>query len=88
MTLGIRQTAISAMVFGTVLVGVMSVDVRVRDHFAELVWGGDGASSWGHRAGELGSALVAAARYQSLENAPLLVFAAVGAVLVVFMLKA
>jgi hypothetical protein len=88
MTLGIRQTAISATVFGAVLVGVMSVDDRVRDHFVQLVWGGDGVSSWGHRAGELGSALVAAARHQSLENAPLLVFAAVGAVLVVFMLKA
>ncbi len=88
MTLGIRQTAISATVFGAVLVGVMSVDVRVRDHFAQLVWGGDGVSSLGHRASELGSALVAAARHQSLENAPLLVFAVVGAVLVLFMLKA
>lgn len=88
MTLGIRQTAISATVFGAVLVGVMSVDDRVRDHFAQLVSGGDGVSSWGHQAGELGNALVAAARYQSIENAPLLVFAVVGAVLVVFMLKA
>lgn len=88
MTLGIRQTVVSATVFGAVLVGVMSVDARVRDHFAQLVSGGDGVSSWGHQAGELGNALVAAARYQSIENAPLLVFAAVGAVLVVFMLKA
>jgi hypothetical protein len=87
MTLGIRQTAISAAVFGAVLVGVMSVDARVREHFERLVWGGDGVSSWGQRAGELGNALVAAFRHQSLENAPLMVFAVVGAVLVLFMLK-
>ena len=36
---------------------------------------------------ELGGALWSAARYQSIENAPLLVFATVGAVLTVFMLK-
>lgn len=88
MTLGIRQTAVSAAVFAAVLIGIISIDARVRDHFAQLVSGGDGVSSWGHRAGEVGSALVAAVRHQSIENAPMVVFAAVGAVLVVFMLKA
>lgn len=88
MTLGLRQTAISATVFGGVLIAILSVDDTVRDHFAQLVSGGDGVTTWGHRAGELGNALVSAARHQSLENAPLLVFAAVSAVLVVFMLKA
>lgn len=86
-TLGFRQTAISAAVFSAVLVGVMSVDVRVRDHFSQLVWGGGGMSSLGHRLADIGGTLISAAKYQSIENAPLVVFAAVGAVLVVAMLK-
>jgi hypothetical protein len=86
-TLGIRQTAISAAVFGAVLVALMSVDVRVREHFSNLVYGGGGMSSMGDRIGDLAGTLYAAARHQSIENAPLVVFAAVGAVLVVAMLK-
>ncbi len=86
-TLGFRQTAISAAIFGAVLIALMSVDVRVRDHFSQLVWGGGGMSSMGQRVTDLGSTLYAAARYQSIENAPLVVFAAVGAILVVAMLK-
>ena len=90
MKLGFRQAIASAAVFGAVLLVLVSVDDRVRDRFNDLVYGGSGRSltPWGDRAGDLGSALVSAARYQSIENAPLLVFAAVGAVLVVFMLKA
>jgi hypothetical protein len=87
--LGFRQAFASAAVFGAVLMVLVSVDDRVRERFNDLLHGGSGGSltPWGDRAGDLGSALVAAARYQSIENAPLLVFAAVGAVLVVFMLK-
>ena len=42
---------------------------------------------WGDQVSDLGNALMSAVRHQSIENAPLLVFAAVGAVLFVFMLK-
>lgn len=90
MKLGVRQAFASAAVFGAVLLVLISVDDRVRDRFSDLVYGGGSTGSltpWGDRAGDLGSALVSAAKYQSIENAPLLVFAAVGAVLVVFMLK-
>jgi hypothetical protein len=88
MKLGFRQAIASAAVFGAVLIVLVSVDDRVRDRFNDLVSGGSGSlTPWGDRAGDLGNALVSAARYQSIENAPLLVFAAVGAVLVVFMLK-
>jgi hypothetical protein len=51
------------------------------------VTGGDGLTPWGDRVSDLGTALMSAVRHQSIENAPLLVFAAVGAVLFVFMLK-
>jgi hypothetical protein len=89
MKLGIRQALASAAVFGAVLLVLVSVDDRVRERFNDVVAGGSSGTltPWGDRAGDLGSALVSAARYQSIENAPLLVFASVGAVLVVFMLK-
>jgi hypothetical protein len=60
----------------------------VRDKVHDLWAGGDGLTPWGHRASDLGGALADAIRNQSIENAPLLIFAAVGAVLFVFMVKA
>jgi hypothetical protein len=53
----------------------------------QLVSGGDGISSWDNRAVELGNALLTAIRYQSIDNAPLLIFATVGAVLFLFMVR-
>ena len=85
---GIREGAVSAAVFTAVLFALISIDPRVRDHVSDLLAGGGGASPWGARLGDLGDALWMAARHQSLENAPLLVFATVGAVLTVFMLRA
>ena len=41
----------------------------------------------GTRLGELGDALWTAARHQSIDNAPLVVFATVGIVLTIFMLR-
>jgi hypothetical protein len=85
--LGIRQGAISAAVFGGVMFALVSVDARVRDHVADLVGSGASVAPWSTRVGELADALWSAARYQSIENAPLLVFATVGAVLTIFMLR-
>lgn len=86
--LGVREGAVSAAVFGAVLFALVSVDPRVRDHASDLFrTGGGGVDAWGGRAEELGSALWTAARAQSIDNAPLLVFATVGTVLTVFMLR-
>jgi len=87
MKLGLRQAFASTAVFGAVLTVLVSIDDRVRERFGDLLSGGSGVSPWGDRVGDLGRALAGAARSQSLENAPLLVFAFVGAVLVLFMLK-
>jgi hypothetical protein len=88
MKLGVREGAVSAAVFGGILFALVSVDPRVRDHVSDLfVGGGNGVGPWGSRLGELGNALWMAARSQSMDNAPLLVFATVGAVLTVFMLR-
>ena len=87
MKLGFRQAIASAAVFSAVFLMLVSIDDRVRDRFGDLFSGGDGLSQWSDRAADLGHALAGAARHQSIENAPLLIFAAVGAVLVLFMVR-
>ncbi len=87
MKLGFRQGIASTAVFGAVLLMLVSIDDRVRDRFNDLLGGGGGLTPWGDRAGDLVHALMSAVRYQSIENAPLLVFAAAGAILVAFMLR-
>ena len=84
---GFRQSLVSAAVFGFVLLGIVSVDATVRDRFTQLAAGAGTASSWSDRSMNLVDAVGTAVRYQSIENAPLLVFAGVGAVLFVFMVR-
>ena len=84
--LGIRQGAISAIVFGSVLFALVSVDPRVHERVTDLFWSGR-VTPWGDRFGDLVSALWDAVRTQSMDNAPVLVFVTVGTVLTVFMLK-
>jgi hypothetical protein len=85
MKLGARQGIASAAIFGAMVLVLMWKDDRVREL---VVVQAGGASSWGNRATDVGSTLVSAARHQSIENAPMVVFAVVGAVLVLFMLRA
>ena len=87
MKAGFRHTALSLTLFVIVLGALVSVDERVRDRFTSLLSGGNGVSGLGSQASELGSALLTAVRHQSIENAPLLVFATVGAVLFLFMVR-
>jgi hypothetical protein len=84
--LSLRQAVMSSLVFGGVLLALTVVDARVRERVGDVVAGRDG-TLWGDRIGGLGEALVTAIRHQSIENAPLLIFAAVGAVLFVFMVR-
>ena len=84
--LGMREGVVSAAVFGGVLFALVSIDPRVRDHISDL-FGGGSVAPLSARAGDLGGALWSAARHQSIENAPLLIFATVGAVLFVFMVR-
>jgi len=84
---GIQQALASTGIFALILLALVSVDERVRLRVTELVSGGDGIATWGDRAGYLGDALWTAVRHQSIENAPLVVFATVGAVLFLFMVR-
>jgi len=84
--LGIREGALSGVVFAIILMALVSVDNRVRDRVTDL-FGSGTVTPWGDRVSDLAGALWTAAKDQSLDNAPLLVFATVGTVLTVFMLK-
>jgi len=88
MTRGIKQGFVSTAIFAVVLGALVSVDDRVQERFTGLfAGGGQGLTPWGDRAADLVGALTTALRHQSIENAPVLIFTAVGAVLVVFMVK-
>jgi hypothetical protein len=86
MKLGVKESVLSLGLFGGVLLALVSIDPRVRDQVQLLVTGGDGLSV-SSRALDLADALLLAVRYQSIEHAPLVAFAAVSAVLVLFMVK-
>jgi len=77
---------LSAGVFIAILGVLVMVDDRVQERFRDLVSGGS-ISPYGNRISELGDALFTAVKFQSIENAPLLIFATVGAVLFLFMVK-
>jgi hypothetical protein len=89
MVKGIRESGASALSFGIVLTALVSMDERVRGRFWSLFEdpSGGALSPLGSRISDLGSVLWEAARDQSIDNAPLLVFTAVGVVLVAFMLR-
>jgi hypothetical protein len=81
-----RQGVLSVAIFIGILFSLTFVDTRVRDAFSDLFTGGS-MTSYSQRAGEVGSALWIAARTQSIDNAPMVVFATIGAVLTLFMFK-
>ena len=84
---GIQQALASTGIFALIVVTLASVDERVRMRVHEIASGGEGVGSWSDRAAYLGDAVFTAARHQSIENAPLVVFATVGAVLFLFMVR-
>lgn len=84
--LGLREATVSAGVFAAVLFALVSVDSRVHDRVSDLFRTG-AVTPWGDRAGDLVDAVWAAARYQSFDNAPVLIFMTVGAVLMVFLFR-
>jgi hypothetical protein len=86
-TIGLKQGLISGGVFVILLFALVSVDSRVQERFHELVAGQGSVSSFTDRAMQLGDALLTAAKSQSIENAPMVIFATVGAVLFLFMVR-
>ena len=87
MKIGLKQSIASAAVLGALLLVLVSIDPRVREHMTGIVSPG-GASTMGRGLMDTVGVLVSALKHQSIENSPLVIFAVVGAILVVFMLKA
>ena len=85
-SIGMRDWIISAGVFGAILFALVSVDPRVEAQMTDLARGAS-VTSWSARIGDLGGALWSAAADHSIDNAPLLVFATIGTVLTLLMLK-
>ena len=85
--LGFREGALSAAVFGGVLFALVSVDASVRDHISDMVGGSASVAPLRARLSDLASVLWSALRHQSIENAPMAVFATVGVLLTLFMLR-
>ena len=84
---GVRQALVSGGVFVILMLTLVSVDARVQERFTDLVAGHSDVTSFTDRASQLGDALATAVRYQSIENAPMVVFATVGALLFLFMVR-
>jgi hypothetical protein len=82
-----RQMLLSLVALVLVVGGLAYIDPRVHDKLSELASSGGGVASWDNQLLDIGATLVAAIRYQSIENAPLMIFAVVGAVLFLFMIR-
>ena len=84
-----RDLILSAVCLIVVLAGLIAIDPRVRDRFTAALGTAThtGASEWVAQADAIGSAVVQAARHQSVDQAPLVIFTVVAGLLVIFMLR-
>lgn len=84
----LRQFLLSLGGFALLLAALVAVDSRVRDELNRLLWGGDGISSWDNRAVQMTNSLTATLQFQGIDNGPIMIFAIVGGVLFLLMLRA
>jgi hypothetical protein len=86
---GTKETIGSLLCLAVILVVLVSVDPQVRMKASAMMDDpvGGAVTPFGDKVTDLGDALVDALKAQSIDNAPMLVFAVVGAVLFIFMLK-
>jgi hypothetical protein len=86
---GLGEVMGSLVCLVVVFVMLLAVDERVRDHVGLLVGRASSApvATFSDGVSALADALVQTARDRSIDQAPLLVFSAVGAALLVFMLR-
>ena len=84
---GIRQAIVSAAVFMIVLLAIVSADSQVRERFTDLASGTTNTAALTDQSATIVDAVTGAVKHQSIENAPLLVFATAGVVLFLFMVR-
>jgi hypothetical protein len=85
----IGDALVSVGTLGVLLVGLMSVDARVRERVAQVVTspGSADLTGAGLQVREVASVVLTAARDQSIEHAPLMIFTVAAVVLVLFMVR-
>lgn len=86
MKVGLRSSALSVAVFVFMLLGLTMLDPRVRDTLTDL-FSSASAAPFENRVTDAALAMWSSVRYESIENSPKLIFATVGTVLTVFMLR-
>ncbi len=86
---GIGEAVASAVCLVAIVGSLVAIDPRVHERVQAFVAQASSqtAASWGERGQLLVAAVVQAARDRTIDQAPLLVFAAVGAALLIFMLR-
>jgi hypothetical protein len=83
-----RETIGSLLCLAVILAVLVSIDPRVQMSASAILDDPGGTMSpLGDRISDFGDALLDALRDQSLDNAPMMIFAVVGGVLFLFMLK-
>jgi hypothetical protein len=85
----IGDALVSVGTLGLLLLGLMSVDARVRERVAQIVTspGSADLTGVGLQVREVASVVLTAARDQSIEHAPLMIFTVAAVVLVLFMVR-
>jgi hypothetical protein len=83
------EVLMSAGTVAVLLIALVAVDDRVREQISQRFMARPSVelASAGHQVRNVTSVIAEAARDQSLEHAPLLIFALAAAVLVLFMLR-
>jgi hypothetical protein len=84
----LRQYLLSIGVFALLVTAVVAVDSRVRDEVNRVLWGSDGVATWDDRALSATRSVTDSFQYQGIDNGPVMVFAVVGGVLFLLMLRA
>ena len=81
------DAVVSGGVVIAVLIILMSIDVRVRERVRTVLGTTSSVQAAGGRIGEVGAVLFEAARTQSIDHAPMMIFIAAATVLVLFMAR-
>jgi hypothetical protein len=82
-----RQFLLSLGGFALLLMAIVIVDPRVRDEINRRIWGSDGMTTWDNRAMSATRTVTDAFAFQGIDNGPIMVFAIVGGVLFLLMLR-
>ena len=82
-----KSFLLSAAGFVLLAAGVAWIDPRVRDKLTLYFHAGDGLASLDNRALEYANSIVSMIKAQSIDNGVVMAFAAVGVMLVIFMVR-